>query len=474
MRWRLSGVALALALALALPGAASSQEEGFPHADHQGLFPLCSGCHQVSPSASRGITLPTSEACARCHDGKTRTRVQWSGPRRGPSNLDFSHASHPEVAEEGEGLGCRACHSEPEALIRMAVAPARPGSCLSCHEHEAPEHLAPRADCLRCHLPLTRATELPPDRVAELPHPGTHREPAFVLKHGAAAQVSGESCSVCHARESCERCHLNAGALPSIRSLGTDLRVAALVEGRSPEYPEPGSHQGGAWRWEHGSLVRDDGVGSCANCHTRPACRSCHLDDPADGEFSRLPSPPAGDPRGTVPGLSSRNMHEPGFGRGHKIEASASGSCESCHRRSEFCVSCHAGSSDPGFHLDNFMVQHAAEAYGNESECASCHNPELFCRSCHEGTGLASQGRLDAGFHNARPFWLLEHGDGARKGLESCTTCHAQNDCAQCHSARGGWRVSPHGPDFDARRMRDQAPLTCLRCHFGDPLRGGP
>lgn len=477
MRWW-SPVATALVLVTALPASAaalpsSPQDAGFPHRDHEGLFPLCSGCHQRSAEAPGGITLPAADSCVRCHDGATRERVEWRGRAPRPSNLRFSHAEHPGVSERVDTAGCAACHAEPGTSSRMAVTAARPARCLSCHEHRAPAHLAEEASCRQCHVPLTRAPALPSARIADFPRPDSHEASGWVLEHGEGIGGSAATCSVCHAQESCRRCHLNGEAVAPIRSLGRDARVAELARSLDPEYPEPPSHRTGAWRWEHGPAARADGASSCANCHRRATCESCHLGG-LDETLAALPEPPPHDPRGLKEVSDPGEVHGPGFATRHKIEASTvPGTCDSCHRRSSFCVSCHEGSGDPGFHLDNFMVQHAAEAYGNESECASCHNPDLFCRSCHEGAGLASRGRLDAGFHNARPFWLLEHGEGARKGLESCATCHAQNDCAQCHSARGGWRVSPHGPDFDARRMRDQAPLMCLRCHFGDPLGGG-
>ena len=55
----------------------------------------------------------------------------------------------------------------------------------------------------------------------------------------------------------------------------------------------------------------------------------------------------------------------------------------------------------------------------------------------------------------------------ARQGLEGCAGCHTQSSCTQCHSARLGWRISPHGPGFDAERLRQANPLTCRLCHPG-------
>jgi hypothetical protein len=146
--------------------------------------------------------------------------------------------------------------------------------------------------------------------------------------------------------------------------------------------------------------------------------------------------------------------------------------CASCHATT-FCIDCHDASRTPVFHEANFIARHGVDAYARESDCAACHNTETFCRACHSGVGMRSAGRLDAAFHNAQPLWLLQHGQAARQGLESCTTCHVQTDCMQCHSRTRGWGVSPHGPDFDAEQMAKKNRIVCARCHFGDPL-GNP
>lgn len=470
-------VAACLAAAILLASGAgawalSQAGDGFPHAEHEGLFPVCTGCHGQVESPDRGVRFPGADDCARCHDGMELERVAWSGRAVRPDNLDFSHAAHAqEVRERGEEPpGCQTCHQEPGGRVRMAVAGARPDACLTCHAHQAAQHLAGEAECLTCHLPLVEAEALTRRTIGDFPYPPDHEDPDFLLEHGPEADAVAR-CSVCHARDSCERCHLNAAELEPVQRLAPDPRVASLVAGVVPEYPEPPSHADEDWWFAHASRARE-APGTCANCHTRPSCQSCHVEgtDPALGA---LPAPPEGDPRGVRIRSEASRVHGPGFATGHRVEASAlEESCTSCHQPS-FCKSCHESSVEPAFHLQDFVSQHGAEAYAADTECASCHNPELFCRSCHAEVGLASRGRLDAGFHNRQPFWLLEHGEAARKGLESCTTCHAQVDCAQCHSARGGWGVSPHGPDFPARQLRDQSPRTCLRCHFGDPLGGG-
>ena len=144
-----------------------------------------------------------------------------------------------------------------------------------------------------------------------------------------------------------------------------------------------------------------------------------------------------------------------------------------CHATRRFCTDCHAGESSRRYHPPNFAVRHPADAYARERDCSSCHSREAFCSACHQRTGLASQGRRDVAFHTAQPLWLIQHGRAARQGLESCTTCHVQRDCTQCH-AQAGWKVNPHGPGFDPGRMASRNAQMCRTCHLGDPLPGVP
>ena len=65
----------------------------------------------------------------------------------------------------------------------------------------------------------------------------------------------------------------------------------------------------------------------------------------------------------------------------------------------------------------------------------------------------------------AQPDWLIVHGRAARQGMEECTTCHQQTSCLRCHSARAGWRINPHGPDFDPKRIAQRSTESCSICH---------
>ena len=505
MRRRL-GAAVLLALAAATAGLAFSRtDEGrFPHARHKGLFPTCIGCHAGILEERADERFPRLQQCAGCHDGGEVARVNWDGPRLEPSNLRFSHLEHNREANLGvdAALNCRSCHAQREDTAFMAVQRERASLCIACHAHRATAHLVD-AECRTCHVTLAQARELSDSAIAAFRRPPSHDRPDFLQAHSVTAAESQARCSVCHARESCSRCHVNAATVPAIAALESDQRVVRLVAMRGASYPVPPGHAHPDFVYGHGSEARARAQ-SCGTCHTQPSCRACHTGRGASSTIAKLPRGGAGAPLGVqlrgrdprerpapvpaadramggnggsngahdttrarlVAGQVPVRVHPAGFLATHGPGA-ASGqlTCEGCHTR-KFCSDCHGGEGERRFHPANFVVRHAPEAYGRQRDCASCHNTEVFCKDCHQANGAAATGRRDVAFHNAQPLWLLQHGQAARQGLESCAGCHAQRDCMQCHSTLG-WGISPHGPGFDPRRMSSRNNQTCGYCHVG-------
>ncbi|MEX0892562.1 MAG: cytochrome c3 family protein [Gemmatimonadota bacterium] len=567
-------VALAVVALLGLGGtglwaAAQQERQPFPHAQHAALFPTCSGCHGELPTGQESMGFPDQELCAACHDGAVQPTVTWSGFQDDPDNLRFTHGTHRDAARAGgDSLTCHTCHAADGSTAFMAVAAAEPAWCLDCHAHEAPEHLAADADCRQCHMPLAEADELAAWNIAAFPEPSSHAAEDYAFDHAPSEAFARQQCAVCHAVESCSRCHLNAADVPAIAALGSDPRLLVAFSERVAVYPLPDSHEEQGWLYAHGqdanariqtcanchaaescsrchlnaadipaiaalasdpralaaSLERvavyplpesheEQGwlyshrqdatarIQTCANCHARPSCNACHIGEGGRELIRMLPAGPGGvqisgwrvtatpgapdaapraatvrhpelaRPMAPQQGESQRAalLHPPGFATAHGGAAAADQpSCSSCHT-STFCSDCHDAPESSGFHAPNFVQRHATDAYSRQTECSTCHNTQSFCKSCHESVGLGSEGRLDVAFHNALPLWLLQHAQAARQGLESCATCHAERDCQQCHSATGGWRISPHGPDFDPTRMADRNKLTCRRCHIAIP-----
>jgi hypothetical protein len=242
--------------------------------------------------------------------------------------------------------------------------------------------------------------------------PENHQVADFLMTHGAQAQANIQLCGVCHARDYCSGCHVNAYEVPAIQALEPDPEVAAYVARKA--WPAPASHTP---FWLDGHKAAAAGMTeSCTTCHVvEQQCQTCHL--------------------------GSETLER---------------SKDAEYRRDVDL-----------YHPFNFMQQHSAAAFNQETECASCHNPEVFCRDCHSNLGMAKQDfRTDAGFHNENPNFQFGHGQAARQGLESCAACHAQQDCLVCHSAKAGRRVNPHGPDFDPEHLRSKNKGLCLFCHF--------
>jgi len=276
-------------------------------------------------------------------------------------------------------------------------------------------------------------------------------------------------CVTCHTQERCVACHVDVereaiAAFPAA-PVGMRLPPAAV------HYNVPADHGAADWLQAHGAGASRD---TCATCHTANDCVSCHV-QPVPDPIRALPA------RGDVvaPGVRlvarTPDSHERMFFmQAHStLAAAGDASCATCHEEA-YCVSCHDGPPDGGYHPTNFLSRHTASAFGRDAECTNCHNTQVFCRACHVQVGIvpAGGGRLGPGYHDDGPLWLLRHGQGARQNLESCQSCHRQVDCTQCHGVLGAFKVSPHSAGFDAERAWSRSPRTCLACHIGNPLNG--
>jgi hypothetical protein len=233
-------------------------------------------------------------------------------------------------------------------------------------------------------------------------------------------------------------------------------------------FPQPPSHQAAGFELSHGPMAVE-APADCSVCHDRASCSTCH------GAATHLPEailmiPAVGEagPRGVqAPPRTGGSFHEAGFATAHAAPASArQPDCTSCHSEGS-CIECHDAQGSPSFHPLNFLASHGPEAYGRVSDCTSCHSAEAFCRDCHLGLGLQGEGSFVAPFHDNRPLWVLSHPQAARQDLESCVSCHQQNDCLRCHSASSGFGVNPHGPGFDPSRISDRNGGLCIVCHKG-------
>lgn len=447
----------------------ADETERFPHEQHARLFPLCGGCHEGVETGDRSAYFPSPQMCVNCHDGVTEALVEWDGPREHLTNLVFEHTHHAGevLRHDGEVLACEQCHT-PAGAERMVIQRANPDVCLSCHAHQAQDHFVD-ANCQTCHVPFVES-DWPPARLAALPVPADHQVPGFVLEgHGTQAMANTQKCAVCHTRDRCTSCHVDAADVPQIAAIPPAPQGWALPQ-YAAHYPVPPSHLTRDWIAQHGDAASRQ---QCATCHTRDDCVACHV-PPGPDVVHTLPARADVQAPGAVTLRQMPLSHASRwFDRDHAaLAASQPGSCQACHAQ-QFCSDCHEAPVNPTYHPRNFAQQHSSQAYGRRLECSTCHEVRTFCRSCHIEQGMGAEGRLNPGFHDAEPLWLLRHARAARQGLESCTTCHVQRDCMQCHTEIGAFQISPHGPNFDARRAQQRNPVICFACHVTDPLANG-
>jgi hypothetical protein len=274
-------------------------QERFPHDKHARLFPTCGSCHAgiAAGDTARFVSITPGD-CAGCHDGAELDAIAWTGYERSASNLAFPHPTHVAALE----MDCAVCHNLPDAETRMAVQRAVVGACLECHAPDAEDHLDLTAiECTTCHVPLAQVASLSVERIAGFPPPPIHDRSDFRTTHGSIAQAETADCAICHARESCERCHRNAERIAPIQALARDSRIAEIVAGGTGAggRPMPPSHRQD-WLARHGEQARER-IEGCASCHVRSSCASCHGETDRPAPIERLPERRTRGPQGEAP-----------------------------------------------------------------------------------------------------------------------------------------------------------------------------
>ncbi len=276
----------------------------------------------------------------------------------------------------------------------------------------------------------------------------------------------------------CTACHSGVMADPETGPYPEFSTCAACHDGQSGpaiEWQDPGS-RASSLAFPH--APHDFG---CNTCHAPggdenpgsfsfpepETCLSCHAPQTehqaAECSFCHAP---VTDFRLTRDGTQDP-FHGAAFLNNHgPAAASGQPDCASCHAENT-CTQCHDGMASSEFHPTNFVLSHSTEAFGRVSDCTSCHTSEAFCRECHLNLGMEGGGGFVAPFHDNQAIWILSHPQAARQDLESCVTCHQQNDCMRCHSASAGMRVSPHGPGFRGSSISDRNQAMCKFCHTG-------
>jgi hypothetical protein len=184
--------------------------------------------------------------------------------------------------------------------------------------------------------------------------------------------------------------------------------------------------------------------------------------------------------------------------------------CLSCHREQKQagkCSMCHtdvrraAPFAPPEPQL---KLSHADHIERVKENCSVCHKslpepvrgggltpPMSACLQCHEhqqdfADGRCARCHVDLGRYPLKPVsqfshqgnFVREHGRSARAGDATCTTCHEQTFCSDCHANTVSTKIEIklpervdadfiHRNDFVGRHtLEAQAdPASCRRCH---------
>lgn len=442
-RWAASA-GLSFALMLVGVGVWSSnppaQAAPFDHAKHTPLFPgSCTTCHLGAADSSAAF-WPDVVSCATCHDGVVQPRIQWSPPASGARalpNLRFTHSRHATVT--ADSVGCVQCHALTDS--GRAVFRRLVGQCIGCHL-PGDEHLSlANEQCATCHLPLAQAPGLSREAVSHFSVPEWHQTTGFGLKgHGELAERRGADGARTVAA-SCATCHARDFCASCHVNAPEIPAIRALGrDERSLVHNfkfAAPPSHGGKGFLAAHGREAKRSAASCAVCHSQPSCTTCHVGTP-------LPRPVAA-------------MHQPGAGR-------ARGAI--LERR------------PPASHVARFREGHGREASSTPRTCATCHLP-ADCFSCHRPNAAepASAGGGGSGGDDYHPTgFLSRHPSAAYARQTTCSDCHnAQQFCVSCHAQAGLSATRSLGSSsfHDGRaafivghgQAARQALESCVSCH---------
>jgi hypothetical protein len=334
--------------------------------------------------------------------------------------------------------------------------------------HAHPAHRALR--CVRCH---ENAATSASSRDLLIP-----REQACVECHAGAIDRDGP-----HTAERCGQCH--AG-------FETDSDVVP-----ASEFPAPRLHFSHRTHVARGMrcLSCHRGVDratladrrhlptmrQCFECHGPPGmaleasapstCETCHLAQP-DGRLRTRFAEGTMNPPTWL--FDMRHDHE-WLVRHRWVGADQGSRCATCHAESD-CSDCHDGMVRPlRVHPGDYLSTHVVQARRDEPRCSSCHQVSRFCGECHSRLGLSTMSAPDvrstARYHPPNAVWVrgpVMHAREAERSMNACASCHAEDDCVNCHGALGiGAGVSPHPPGFAAgcAQLLEANDRACRTCH---------
>lgn len=447
---------------------------GFDHPKHARVFPVCVTCHEGAAQAGRPV-WPEPASCATCHDGTIQSRVAWQ-PRTTPprTNLRFEHLPHAAALARARGDSV-----------------AANTSCTGCHSDVNTSPMAVRLAaterCLTCHEVRTAhfaapdaacsTCHLPLARATRLTRADVSRfpEPPSHREPGFAGKAHGAAARA--GTVSCATCH----ARDFCQSCHVDAPEQATIQSLAEDPRSLGIRARleapGSHRAANFLQVHGRTARAapreCATCHARESCLACH--QAATRLAAAMPVAGLGRAPGVIIARREPVSHATGFRDRHSAQAAAMpATCSGCHARNQ-CVECHRPTATRagGYHPAGFLERHPSAAYNRETSCSDCHNPASFCATCHARAGTVTA-RLPIGAGFHDAKSFFLFGHGVA-ARQSLETCVSCHRERDCVSCHSalGRRFNPHGPDFNPPRLIRKNPEVCMACH-GAAIPGAP
>ena len=162
-------------------------------------------------------------------------------------------------------------------------------------------------------------------------------------------------------------------------------------------------------------------------------------------------------------------------------------SCLKCHQKDwdeGNCALCHEDLTRYDLkpvaaysHAPGFGTNHRMAARAQPESCSTCHQ-QSFCSDCHEKTQaprveLQLPERVDRFFVHRNDF-LSRHAVEAASDESTCLRCHGVDSCQSCHQKNGvvpgaPKGLNPHPAGFGQGKAHGQAArqdiVSCAACH---------
>lgn len=125
---------------------------------------------------------------------------------------------------------------------------------------------------------------------------------------------------------------------------------------------------------------------------------------------------------------------------------------EASHGSGQACLTCHVDmdrAQEPATHDVAWMKRHGQFGIQDDASCSVCHS-EDSCRECHSVMQPVNHNNI----------WRMRtHGVVAAWNRASCIVCHEEDSCNSCHAEN---RPRSHNARWAASGMR---PTHCIGCH---------